>query len=160
MLKSSAGRWHMPLIPPFNLSPREAEAGRSLKFRDRTVYKVSSRTARATQRKPVSNSNYNNNNSKQETKKWLQLPQHWESRETSRRAKAALLGFLTALLGLLVCLQEQVLGKELRFSSLQMLVYLKEGTAHPLILCWMGKRGHLGGPTRNQILRAENQPSS
>ena len=37
-----------------NPSTREAEAGGSLKFKTSLVYRVSSRTARATQRNPVS----------------------------------------------------------------------------------------------------------
>jgi hypothetical protein len=42
--------WHTPLIPAL----REAEAGGFLSFKVSLVYRVSSRTARATQRKPVS----------------------------------------------------------------------------------------------------------
>jgi hypothetical protein len=38
----------------FNPSTREAEAGRSLEFKASLVYRVSFRTAKATQRNPVS----------------------------------------------------------------------------------------------------------
>jgi hypothetical protein len=52
----------------FNPSTREAEAGRSLsEFKASLVYRVSSRTARATQRNPVSTN-------KQKTEKYILLP--------------------------------------------------------------------------------------
>jgi hypothetical protein len=41
------------VVHAFNPSTREAEAGRFLSSRPSLVYKVSSRTARATQRNPV-----------------------------------------------------------------------------------------------------------
>jgi hypothetical protein len=49
----------------FNPSIWEAEAGRFLSLRPSLVYRVSSRTARAAQRNPVSK-----NPKKQKTKKW------------------------------------------------------------------------------------------
>jgi hypothetical protein len=53
----------------FNPSTREAEAG-EFEFKASLVYKVSSRTARATQRNPVLKQNktkqHNNNNNKSE----------------------------------------------------------------------------------------------
>jgi hypothetical protein len=50
----------------FNLSTREAEAGGYSEFQDSLVYRVSSRTARAAQRKPVSK---NKKNQKKKHKK-------------------------------------------------------------------------------------------
>ena len=50
----------------FNPSTREAEAGGSLEFEASLVYKVSSRTARAIQRNPVSK---NQKKKKKEKKK-------------------------------------------------------------------------------------------
>jgi hypothetical protein len=44
----------------FNPSTREAEAGGSLEFEASLVYKVSSRTARAIQRNPVSKNKQTN----------------------------------------------------------------------------------------------------
>ena len=40
-------------VPTFDPSTQEAEAGWSLEFEARLIYKLSSRTARAVQRKPV-----------------------------------------------------------------------------------------------------------
>jgi hypothetical protein len=52
----------------FNPSTREAEAGGSLEFEASLVYKVSSRTARAIQRNPVSkNKQTNKQTNKKET---------------------------------------------------------------------------------------------
>jgi hypothetical protein len=45
----------------FNPSTREAEAGGFLEFEASLVYRVSSRTARATQRNPVSKNQKNKN---------------------------------------------------------------------------------------------------
>jgi hypothetical protein len=45
------------MVPPthaFSLSTWQADTGRSLEFRTSLVYRVSSRTARATQRNPIS----------------------------------------------------------------------------------------------------------
>jgi hypothetical protein len=53
----------------FNPSTWEAEAGKISEFKASLVYRVSSRTARATQRNPVSN---NNNNKKNKTKQQQQ----------------------------------------------------------------------------------------
>jgi hypothetical protein len=57
----------------FNPSTCKAEAGRSLEFKASLVYRVSSRTARATQRNPVSKNkdkqtNKNKNKKKKEKK--------------------------------------------------------------------------------------------
>jgi hypothetical protein len=52
----------------FNPSTREAEAGGSLEFKASLVYKVSSRTARATQRNPVSNKTKQNKTKQNKTK--------------------------------------------------------------------------------------------
>ena len=41
------------MVHPINSSTREAETGRSLEFGASLVYKVSSRTARETERDPV-----------------------------------------------------------------------------------------------------------
>jgi hypothetical protein len=46
----------------FNPSTQEAEAGRSLEFKASLVYRASSRTARATQRKPVLRKTIKNQN--------------------------------------------------------------------------------------------------
>ena len=49
--QTEPGQWrHMA----FNPSTREAKAGRSLEFKTSLVYRVSSKTARTTQRNPVS----------------------------------------------------------------------------------------------------------
>ena len=50
----------------FNPSTREAEAGGSLEFEASLVYKVSSRTARAIQRNPVSKNKQTNKKTKKE----------------------------------------------------------------------------------------------
>jgi hypothetical protein len=57
----------------FNPSTREAEAGGSLEFEASLVYKVSSRTARAIQRNPVSKNQKQKNKNKQ-TNKTTVLP--------------------------------------------------------------------------------------
>jgi hypothetical protein len=52
----------------FNPSTQEAEAGRFLSSRPSLVYKVSSRTARATQRNPVSKNQKQTNKQQQKNK--------------------------------------------------------------------------------------------
>jgi hypothetical protein len=53
----------------FNPSTREAEAGRISEFEASLVYKVSSRTARAIQRNPVSKNKTKPKNKNKQTKK-------------------------------------------------------------------------------------------
>jgi hypothetical protein len=57
------------VVHAFNPSTWEAEAGGFLSSRPAWSTRVSSRTARATQRNPVSNNNNNNNNTKKKTNK-------------------------------------------------------------------------------------------
>jgi hypothetical protein len=53
------------VVHAFNPSTQEAEAGGSLEFEASLVYRVSSRTARATQRNPVSKNKTKNNKKKE-----------------------------------------------------------------------------------------------
>jgi hypothetical protein len=59
------------VVHAFNPSTQEAETSRSLSLRPASVYKVSSRTARATQRNPVSKNN------KQKTLSQKTKPRGW-----------------------------------------------------------------------------------
>jgi hypothetical protein len=64
----------------FNPSTREAEAGGSLEFEASLVYRVSSRTARAIQRNPVSKNQKKKQKTKNKTKKKnknKELPWSW-----------------------------------------------------------------------------------
>jgi hypothetical protein len=61
------------VVHTFNPSTREAEAGGSLEFEASLVYKVSSRTARAIQRNPVSK-NQNQTKLKQNKTKQTKSP--------------------------------------------------------------------------------------
>jgi hypothetical protein len=54
LLASVSSQCWAVVVHAFNPSTREAEAGRSLEFKASLIYRVSSRTARATQRNPVS----------------------------------------------------------------------------------------------------------
>jgi hypothetical protein len=54
------------VVHAFNPSTWEAEAGRSLEFKASLVYRVSSRTARATQRNPVWKKQKQKNKNKQQ----------------------------------------------------------------------------------------------
>jgi hypothetical protein len=60
---SSWAWWHTPLVPALGGWGGGGGRGRQIsEFEASLVYKVSSRTARAIQRNPVSNNNNNNNN--------------------------------------------------------------------------------------------------
>jgi hypothetical protein len=59
------------VVHAFNPSTGEAETGRSLELEARLIYRVSSRTARTTQRNPISKKK--KNNQKQPNKQPIKL---------------------------------------------------------------------------------------
>jgi hypothetical protein len=71
----------------FNPSTQEAEAGRSLEFEASLVYRVSSRTAKATHRNPVSKNQKPKNKNQKNKRKKERKKERKKRKEKKRKEK-------------------------------------------------------------------------